>query len=119
MKNKPKQSAGETVTPPRRFAFIGNSPPRRCGIATFTTDLQQAIAASRPNSQCAIVAMTDTGRHYDYPPAVARQIDDQKPGEYTGAAGFLNAGRFDVVSLQHEFGIFGGDSGSHILPLLA
>ena len=99
------------MTAPRRFAFIGNSLPRRCGIATFTTDLQQAIAASRPNSQGVIVAMTDTGRHYDYPPVVLRQIDDQNPDEYARAAAFLNAGRFEVVSLQHEFGIFGGESG--------
>jgi glycosyltransferase involved in cell wall biosynthesis len=106
------------LTAPRRFAFIGNSLPRRCGIATFTTDLQQAIAASRPNSQGVIVAMTDTGRHYDYPPVVLRQIDDQNPDEYARAATFLNAGRFEIVSLQHEFGIFGGESGSHILTLL-
>jgi glycosyltransferase involved in cell wall biosynthesis len=107
------------LTAPRRFAFIGNSLPRRCGIATFTTDLQQAIAASRPNSQGVILAMTDPGRDYDYPPVVVRQIDDQKLDEYARAAAFLNAGRFDVVSLQHEFGIFGGESGSHILALLA
>jgi len=63
--------------------------------------------------------MTDTGRHYDYPPVVLRQIDDQNPDEYARAATFLNAGRFDVLSLQHEFGIFGGESGSHILTLLS
>jgi len=107
------------LTAPRRFAFIGNSLPRRCGIATFTTDLQQAIAASLPQSQSAIVAMTDTGRHYDYPPAVSRQIDDQNLDDYARAAGFLNAGGFEVVCLQHEFGIFGGESGSHILTLLS
>jgi glycosyltransferase involved in cell wall biosynthesis len=107
------------LTAPRRFAFIGNSLPRRCGIATFTTDLQQAIAASRPHSESVIVAMTDTGRHYDYPPVVSRQIDDQNLDEYARAATFLNAGGFEVVSLQHEFGIFGGESGSHILTLLS
>ena len=63
--------------------------------------------------------MTDTGRHYDYPPAVSRQIDDQKLDEYARAASFLNAGGFEVVCLQHEFGIFGGESGSHILTLLS
>jgi glycosyltransferase involved in cell wall biosynthesis len=107
------------LTAPRRFAFIGNSLPRRCGIATFTTDLQQAIAASRPHSESVIVAMTDTGRHYDYPPVVLRQIDDQNLDEYARAATFLNAGGFEVVSLQHEFGIFGGESGSYILTLLS
>ena len=117
--NKPKQIAGYQLILPRRFAFIGNSLPRRCGIATFTTDLQQAIAASRPDSESGILAMTDAGRHYDYPSVVLRQIDDQKPDEYARAATFLNAGRFDVVSLQHEFGIFGGESGSYIMPLLS
>jgi glycosyltransferase involved in cell wall biosynthesis len=63
--------------------------------------------------------MTDTGRHYDYPPVVLRQIDDQNLDEYARAATFLNAGGFEVVSLQHEFGIFGGESGSYILTLLS
>jgi glycosyltransferase involved in cell wall biosynthesis len=107
------------LSAPCRIAFIGNSLPRRCGIATFTTDLQQAIAASRPKSESVIVAMTDMGRHYDYPPVVLRQIDDQKPDEYARAAAFLNAGGFEVVSLQHEFGIFGGESGSYIMTLLS
>ena len=59
------------MTPLRRIAFIGNSLPRRCGIATFTTDLQQAVATSRPTVETCIVAMTDHGQAYDYPPAVA------------------------------------------------
>lgn len=104
---------------PRRVAFIGNSLPRRCGIATFTTDLQQAIAATGATSATAIVAMTDDGRHYDYPPAVRLEVHDEKVEEYERAAHFLNAEQFDVVSLQHEFGIFGGDVGSHITTLLA
>ncbi len=79
------------MTPLRRIAIIGNSLPRRCGIATFTTDLQQAISTSRPNLETCIVAMTD----------------------------HLNAGRFDTVCLQHEFGIFGGEAGAHILLLLS
>jgi len=62
------------VTALNRLALIGNALPRRCGIATFTTDLQQAIAASRPDLQCGVVAMTDNGQVYDYPPVVIRQI---------------------------------------------
>ena len=65
------------------------------------------------------MALTDEGRDYDYPPVVRRQIADQNLDEYVQAAAFLNAGRFDVACLQHEFGIFGGDSGSHILALLS
>jgi glycosyltransferase involved in cell wall biosynthesis len=107
------------MTPLRRIAFIGNSLPRRCGIATFTTDLQQAISTSRPGLETCIVAMTDHGRAYDYPPAVALQIRDDNIEEYLRAADFLNAGRFDTVCLQHEFGIFGGEAGAHILLLLS
>ena len=107
------------MTPLRRIAVIGNSLPRRCGIATFTTDLQQAIATSRPNLETCIVAMTDHGQAYDYPPADAFQIKDDNIEEYVRAADFLNAGRFDTVCLQHEFGIFGGEAGAHILVLLS
>jgi glycosyltransferase involved in cell wall biosynthesis len=107
------------MTPLRRIAVIGNSLPRRCGIATFTTDLQQAISTSHPNLETCIVAMTDHGQAYDYPPAVAFQIKDDNIEEYVRAADFLNAGRFDTVCLQHEFGIFGGEAGAHVLVLLS
>src|SRR5216110_396138 len=107
------------MTPLRRIAVIGNSLPRRCGIATFTTDLQQAISTSRPNLETCVVAMTDHGQTYDYPPAVALQIKDDNIEEYVRAADFLNAGRVDTVCLQHEFGIFGGEAGAHILVLLS
>ena len=108
------------MTQLRRLAFIGNSLPRRCGIATFTTDLQQAIAAScRAAWRPAIVAMTDHGHAYDYPPVVRLQINDDRMEDYVRAADFLNAGQFEVVSLQHEFGIFGGEAGGHIMALLS
>jgi len=107
------------MTPLRRIAFIGNSLPRRCGIATFTTDLQQAVSTSRPNLGTCIVAMTDHGQAYDYPASVALHIKDDNIDEYARAADFLNAGRFDAVCLQHEFGIFGGEAGAHILELLS
>src|SRR5882762_5505712 len=103
----------------RRIAFIGNSLPRHCGIATFTTDLQQAISTSRSDLETSIVAMTDHGQTYDYPASVALQIKDGNIEEYVRAADLLNAGRFDAVSLQHEFGIFGGEAGAHILVLLS
>ena len=107
------------MTPLRRIALIGNSLPRRCGIATFTTDLQRAIATSQPSLQTGIVAMTDHDKTYDYPASVALQIKDDCVEEYVSAAAVLNAGRFDVVCLQHEFGIFGGEAGAHILELLS
>lgn len=107
------------MTASNRIAFIGNSLPRRCGIATFTTDLQNAVAASRGDLETVIVAMTDHGQIYDYPSTVGFQINDTRPEDYIRAAEFLNSGRFDAVSLQHEFGIFGGEAGSHILALLS
>lgn len=102
-----------------RIAIIGNSLPRHCGIATFTTDLQQALSASRAGLETCIVAMNDHGRPYDYPSAVRVQINDDKPEDYVHAADVLNDGAFDVVSLQHEFGIFGGEAGSHVMALLS
>jgi glycosyltransferase involved in cell wall biosynthesis len=104
--------------PLRRLALIGNSLPRRCGIATFTTDLQQAIARLPADVDTTIVAMTDADNRYAYPGTVGFQINDNEPADYDDAAAFLNDGSFDAVSLQHEFGIFGGDAGEFILPLL-
>lgn len=107
------------MTASNRIAFIGNSLPRRCGIATFTTDLENAVAASRGDLETVIVAMTDHGQIYDYPSTVGFQLNDDRPEDYIRAAEFLNNGGFDAVSLQHEFGIFGGEAGSHILTLLS
>jgi len=108
------------MTPLKRVALIGNHLPRRCGIATFTHELNRAIATSRPDLATCVVAMNDHGRAYDYPPSVVQfQIRDDSLDEYAKAAEFLNNAHFDVVSLQHEFGIFGGEAGSHIVALLA
>lgn len=102
-----------------RIAFIGNSLPRRCGIATFTTDLRDAVATSRNDVDTRIVAMNDHGHAYDYPSSVSLQIGDHTLDDYAHAAEALNASGVNVVSLQHEFGIFGGAAGSHILTLLS
>jgi glycosyltransferase involved in cell wall biosynthesis len=107
------------MTPLSRIAVIGNSLPRRCGIATFTTDLQRAISNSRPNLTASIIAMTDHGQTYDYPDSVTLQIKDDSIEAYVRAAACLNVGRFDIACLQHEFGIFGGEAGCHILELLS
>ena len=107
------------MTPLSRIAFIGNSLPRHCGIATFTTDLRLATALASRDVETSIVAMNDGGRTYDYPPVVRFQINDDVIADYIDAAIFLNAGRYDVVSLQHEFGIFGGEAGVYIMELLS
>ncbi len=102
-----------------RLAFIGNSLPRRCGIATFTSDLQQAVASSPPALETGIVAMTSRGQPCQYPASVCLEINDYNLQEYEDAAHALNNSEYQVVSLQHEFGIFGGEAGSHIIALLS
>jgi glycosyltransferase involved in cell wall biosynthesis len=103
----------------RRVAFIGNHLPRLCGIATFTHDLHRSIATARPDLETGVIAMSDPGRSYDYPPAVRFQVHDKAIGDYVEAAEFLNKGDYDVVSLQHEYGIFGGEGGRNIIELLS
>ena len=107
------------MTQPPRIAFIGNSLPRRCGIATFTTDLQEAVLALHSRADATIVAMNDRDRTYAYPPAVRVQVRDDRLEDYVRAADELNASRVDVACLQHEFGIFGGEAGANVLALLA
>lgn len=104
---------------PMRIAFIGNALPRRCGIATFTTDLELAVRTLDEVAETAIFAMTDPQADYCYPPAVRMAIRQDEPGDYLRAAGAINSGGFDAACLQHEFGIFGGDAGSHVLALIA
>jgi glycosyltransferase involved in cell wall biosynthesis len=107
------------MTQLKRIAFVGNSLPRRCGIATFTTDLHKAVQSSATQIETCIVAMNDDRRAYDYPSEVRFCIRDDVLEDYVQAADFLNAQKYDVVCLQHEFGIFGGDAGAHVLALLA
>ena len=92
------------MTQLKRVAFVGNSLPRRCGIATFTTDLHRCVQSFAQIETC-IVAMNDDRRAYDYPAEVKFHIRDDVLEDYAQAADFLNAQKYDVVSLQHEFGI--------------
>ena len=103
----------------QRLAFIGNHLPRLCGIATFTHDLHRAVSLGRPRLDTGIVAMTDSGGHYVYPEAVRLEVQEDKVSEYRAAADFLNNAGYDAVSLQHEYGIFGGQAGGHIIELLS
>jgi glycosyltransferase involved in cell wall biosynthesis len=107
------------LSPLRRIAFIGNSLPRRCGIATFTADLHTAVKTLGVDLVTGIVAMNDSGSRYVYPASVLFTVSDAEVTDYVEAAAFLNSQHFDVVSLQHEFGIFGGENGEHILTLLS
>ena len=102
----------------RRVALLGNHLPRQCGIATFTTDLSDAIAAVGPDLDCFVLAMNDGRHQHAYPGRVRFELTDTDAGAYTRAADFLNVNAVDVISVQHEYGIFGGKAGSHLLPLL-
>src|SRR6185295_18508922 len=102
----------------RKIAFVGDHLPRKCGIATFTSDLLAAVAAAHPESQCFCVSVNDIPGGYDYPEVVRFEIEEQDLSSYLRAADFLNISNVDIVCLQHEFGIFGGPSGSHILAFL-
>ena len=105
-------------TPLERIAFLGNYLPRLCGIATFTHDLCESVSKSLPTAECCVVAVNDRIEGYDYPPQVCFEVVEIDIDSYRRAADFLNFRNFDVLCLQHEFGIYGGPSGSHILALL-
>jgi glycosyltransferase involved in cell wall biosynthesis len=101
-----------------KIAFVGDHLPRKCGIATFTSDLLAAVAAAYPKSQCFSVSVNDIKGGYDYPEVVRFEIEEQDLSSYLRAADFLNIGNVDLVCLQHEFGIYGGPAGGHILAFL-
>jgi glycosyltransferase involved in cell wall biosynthesis len=102
----------------RRIALIGNSPPRLCGIATFTRDVHDALSAAFPEIAIDVYAMNDRGNRYAYPAAVVCSIDQDEIEDYVAAAQRIALSGADVISVQHEYGIFGGAAGAHLLTLL-
>src|SRR5207244_3976664 len=106
------------VSKVRKIAFVGDHLPRKCGIATFTSDLLSAVAGAHPQSQCFSVSVNDIAGGYEYPEVVRFEIEEQDLSSYLRAADFLNISNVDIVCLQHEFGIFGGPAGSHVLAFL-
>jgi len=76
------------------------------------------MAARRPQSRCFAVAINDIDGYYRYPDLVHFEIEEQTLDSYRRAAHFLNRRDVDTVSIQHDFGIFGGSAGSHVLALL-
>jgi len=99
-------------------AVIGNYLPRMCGTATFTTDLVEALSAEAPDINCWAVAMNDKPEGYAYPGKVRFVVNQNRLADYSVASEFLNISQTDIVCVQHEYGIFGGPAGSHLLKLL-
>jgi glycosyltransferase involved in cell wall biosynthesis len=103
---------------PNRVAFVGNYLPRKCGIATFTTDLCDAIHAEFGAIELLALPVNDTAEGYGYPERVRFELSEDNSSSYRQAADFLNFSNIDLVCLQHEYGIFGGPAGSNVLELL-
>lgn len=103
---------------PCHVVLVGNFPPRRCGIATFTRDVYESVIGADPRTRCDVVAVSDGAAVYDYPSAVTHQIRQDDIEDYARAAQAIAASKPDMLCLQHEFGIFGGPSGEHVLTLL-
>ncbi len=102
----------------RQVAILGTHVPRQCGIATFTADLRTAIAGRYPQLDCFVVAVNDPHQAYDYPDGVQMEIRQEDPSSYRRAAAVLDHRGLDVLCVQHEYGIFGGKAGAHLLDLL-
>ncbi len=101
-----------------KIAVIGTYMPRQCGVATFTTDFCEALSAQYPEAAICAIPVNDTSEGYPYPARVEFEIAERDIESYRQAADYLNINRVDLVVLQHEYGIFGGPSGSYILELL-
>lgn len=101
-----------------RIAFLGDYVPRQCGIATFTRDLCESVAQAAPGSECIVGAVNDRPEGYDYPARVHFELIEKDLDSYRRAADFLNFNNVELLCIQHEFGIYGGPAGSHILTLL-
>jgi glycosyltransferase involved in cell wall biosynthesis len=103
---------------PTRIAVVGNYLPRQCGIATFTTDLCDAVSTEYGTERLFALPVNDPESQYGYPGRVRFELTEQELLSYQQAAEFLNFTNVDLVCLQHEYGIFGGNAGSHVLELL-
>lgn len=103
-----------------KIAYIASYFPRECGIATFTEHLIRAISGGQDSTapEVSVIAMNDEGQTYEYPPEVTFTIRQQHMQDYLDAADHVNESGVDFVMVQHEFGIFGGESGVYLLPFL-
>jgi len=110
--------ARQTLNNPAKIAVIGSYIPRRCGIATFSADLLDSMRLEARDSELWAVAMNDNPLGYDYPSEVQFEIGQRMIADYRTAVDFLNLNGVDAISLQHEFGIYGGKAGNNVVRLL-
>src|ERR1700710_347866 len=108
-----------------KVAYISTYPPRECGIATFNNNLMNAISANFPKRNSLleggfVVALNDSEdvHEYEYPEEVKYIIRQNHQKDYIRAANYINTSDADVCIMEHEFGIYGGESGIYILPLI-
>jgi glycosyltransferase involved in cell wall biosynthesis len=108
----------DALTPIDHLALIGNFLPRKCGLATYTTDTFTALKGRFPGLKIDVYAMDDHPGRYDYPPEVTASIPQQDRLAYIETARAIEGSGAQAIWLQHEYGIFGGAAGEHILALL-
>ncbi len=102
-----------------KVLFIGTYVPKECGIATFTSDLLNSVYGEYHDVHCKVIALNNPSETYNYPEEVVFQIERNKIEDYYRAADYINQSDVDIVCLQHEFGLFGGDAGDYIFALLS
>lgn len=108
----------KSVTRIDHLAMIGNYLPRKCGIATYTTDTYNALVTAFPDLKVDVYAMDDHPGRYDYPPEVTGSIAQHERAAYLDTARDIEASGAQALWLQHEYGIYGGAAGEHIMGLL-
>ncbi|TZE82434.1 glycosyltransferase family 4 protein [Calorimonas adulescens] len=99
------------------IAILSTYPPRECGIASFSKDLRDNFVKMGKNVK--LLAITDSGASYNYPPEVIFEINQDERDEFIKAAHFVNDSFIDVVIVEHEYGIFGGLDGKYVLDFAA
>ncbi|HTP57815.1 MAG TPA: hypothetical protein VMM82_02790 [Spirochaetia bacterium] len=111
------ENGGAVIPSLQSVALISSYVPRMCGIATFSKDLREGLVAVRGRLDTPVLCMDDGTAPFAYPSEVRFRIRDSNPRDYVLAADFLNINQIDAAILQHEFGIFGGESGVYVLAL--
>jgi len=102
-----------------KVLFIGTYVPKECGIATFTSDLLNSVYGEYHDVHCEVIALNNPSETYNYPEEVVFQIERNEIEDYYRAADYINQSDVDIVCIQHEFGLFGGDAGDYIFALLS